>query len=48
MKVGSLVRETIGGYVGVVVDVAKGGLLVHFPEYNCIFFMETSTLEAVA
>ena len=47
MKVGSLVRETIGGYVGVVVDIVQDGWLVHFPEYNCIFHMEMNSLELV-
>ena len=47
MKVGDLVRETIDGYTGVIVQWAQDGWLVHFPEYNCIFHMESRFLEKV-
>ena len=47
MKVGSLVRETNDGYMGVIVEWAQNGWLVHFPEYDCVFHMEPQLLEAV-
>ena len=48
MKVGDLVRETIDGYIGVIVEWAQDGWLVHFPEYNCIFHIKSQLLEKVA
>ena len=47
MQVGDLVRETVDGYTGIIVDWAQDGWLVHFPEYNCIFHVKPSFLEVV-
>jgi hypothetical protein len=47
MKVGDLVRETIDGHTGVIVEWAQNGWLVHFPEYNCVFHMKPRFLEKV-
>ena len=45
MKAGSLVREIIDGYLGVIFEWSRGGWLVHFPEYDCVFHMEPNLLE---
>ena len=48
MKPGDLVRETVDGYTGVIIEWAQDGWIVHFPEYNCIFHMKPDSLEPVA
>lgn len=48
MKVGDLVRETIDGYTGIIVEWSDSRRLVYFPEYNCVFHMEPQLLEKVA
>ena len=48
MQIGDLVRETIDGYTGIIVEWSQDGWLVHFPEYNCVFHMKPQFLERVA
>ena len=48
MKIGSLVRETIDGYFGVIVKWSQDGWVVYFPEYECVFHMEPRLLELAA
>ena len=48
MKAGDLVRETIDGSVGTIVDWKDGGWIVFFPDHNCIFWMEPALLEAAS
>ena len=47
MKVGSLVRETIDGSLGTIVEWAHEGWLVFFPEHRCVFHVKPSFLEVV-
>ena len=47
MKVGDLVKETIEGTVGTIVEWSQNGWLVFFPDHNCIFWMEPALLEVV-
>ena len=47
MQVGDLVRETMEGNIGIVVEWASGGWLVNFPKYGMIFHMLPSLLEVV-
>jgi hypothetical protein len=47
MQVGSLVRETIDGCVGIIMEWSNAGWLVHFPEHDCVFHMKPSLLEMV-
>ena len=47
MKVGDLVRETIDGSLGTIVEWAQEGWLVFFPEHSCVFHVKPSFLEAI-
>ena len=48
MKVGDLVRETIDGSLGTIVEWADEGWVVFFPDHNCIFHVKTSFLELIS
>lgn len=48
MKVGDLVRETIDGSLGTIVEWAQGGWLVFFPEHSCVFHVRPRFLEVVS
>ena len=45
MKVGSLVRETMDGNIGVILAWESDGWLVNFPKYGIVFHMLPKLLE---
>ena len=47
MKVGSLVRETMDGNIGVILAWESDGWLVNFPKYGIVFHMLPKLLEVV-
>ena len=47
MQVGSLVRETMDGNVGVILAWENGGWLVNFPKHGMVFHMLPRLLEAI-
>ena len=47
MKVGDLVRETIDGTIGTIVEWSEEGWIVFFPDHNCIFHVQPRLLEVV-
>ena len=47
MQVGSLVRETMDGNVGIILAWENDGWLVSFPEYGMVFHMLPKLLEVV-
>ena len=47
MQVGSLVRETMDGNIGVILAWESDGWLVSFPKYGMVFHMPPSLLEVV-
>ena len=48
MKVGDLVRETIDGSLGTIVEWSDEGWVVFFPEHSCIFHVKPNFLELVS
>ena len=47
MQVGSLVRETMDGNIGVILAWENEGWLVNFPKHGMVFHMPPSLLELV-
>ena len=47
MQVGSLVRETMDGNIGVILAWESDGWLVNFPKYGIVFHMLPKLLEVV-
>ena len=47
MQVGSLVRETMDGNVGIIVAWESDGWLVNFPKWSMVFHMLPKLLEVV-
>ena len=47
MKVGSLVRETMDGNIGVILAWESDGWLVNFPKYGIVFHVLPKLLEVV-
>ena len=47
MQVGSLVRETMDGNIGVILAWEHDGWLVNFPKYGIVFHMLPRLLELV-
>ena len=45
MKVGSLVRETMDGNIGVILAWERGGWLVSFQKHGMVFHMLPKLLE---
>ena len=48
MKVGSLVRETLDGAIGVILAWKYDGWLVNFPKHGMVFHMLPKRLELVS
>ena len=47
MQVGSLVRETMDGNIGVILAWENGGWLVSFPKHGMVFHKLPKLLEVV-
>ena len=47
MKIGDLVRESIDGTIGTIIEPAQDAWLVFFPEHNCIFYVHPNMLETL-
>ena len=47
MQVGSLVRETMDGNIGIIVAWENDGWLVNFPKHGMVFHMLPRLLEVV-
>ena len=47
MKVGSLVRETLDGAIGVILAWENDGWLVNFPKHGMVFHMLPRLLEVI-
>ena len=47
MQVGSLVRETMDGNIGVILAWESDGWLVNFPKWGFVFHMLPKLLEVV-
>ena len=47
MQVGSLVRETMDGNIGVILAWENGGWLVNFPKHGMVFHMLPKLLEVI-
>ena len=47
MQVGSLVRETMDGNIGVILAWENDGWLVNFPKHGMVFHMMPRLLEVI-
>jgi len=47
MKIGDMVRETIDGTIGTIVEWSQEGWIVFFPDHNCIFHVKPCLLETI-
>ena len=47
MKVGDLVRESVDGSIGTIVEWSQEGWIVFFAEHNCVFHVSPRFLEII-